>query len=322
FADLSAAGGAVASIDYGDGSSAPLIYVGTACGYQELNLERRGIDRGERVKTTSTACPGCGAPVPICAPDITERIACRFCGAISDLGKNTVIASQQRRDPWIPLGAMGTLQGVMWLVIGYMERSAVIEGESYFWNEYLLYEATHGYRWLVFDEGSFAFCESVAAGDVDLGGYPHVVRKGGRAFKMRNANPARVEYVLGEFYWKVTVGETVHAEDFEAGGLVLSSEQANGEINWTLATPMAVDVVQRAFNISDRAAPTAAPNLGVSKNESDESRFQLKIPSFQTMLIVFFVLFFIWVTRDATSSDDDDSSGFRSTGSVGGFGGK
>jgi hypothetical protein len=324
FADLSAAGGAVASIDYGDGTSAPLVNVGTACEYEELNIERRGIDRGEKIKTGATICPSCGAPVPICAPNITERIACRFCGAISDLGKNTVLSQQSRRDPWIPLGSMGTLSGVLWIVIGYMERSADIQGENYFWNEYLLYEATHGYRWLVFDEGSFAFCESVAVGDVELSGYPHVVRARGRAFKARNANPARVEYVLGEFYWKVTVGETVHAEDFEAGKTVLSSEQANGEINWTLATPMSVSNVQKAFNLDDRNRPGAALHMGVSENRSDDespSNLGAALPSLKTAVIVIFAILFIWVIQNGTPDDDDDG-GLRSTGSVGGFGGK
>lgn len=326
FADLSAAGGAVASIDYGDGTSAPLVAAGTTCEYEELNLERRGIDRGEKLKTGSTACPSCGAPVPICAPNITERIACRFCGAISDLGKNTVIALQRRRDPWIPLGAAGVLEGVTWMVIGYMERSADIEGEAYYWNEYLLYEPTHGYRWLVYDEGAFAFSHGVAPGDIDLGGYPHVVRSGGVSYQMRNANEARVGYVLGEFYWKVMVGETVHAEDFENRGVVLSSEQASAEINWSLSKPISVQEVQRAFNLPDKNAPGAAPQLGVQANRVDDSGpSQISMPSLKTIAIVLFALFFLWALKNGKSGDSDDddtTSGFRSTGSVGGFGGK
>ncbi|HEX7665439.1 MAG TPA: DUF4178 domain-containing protein, partial [Polyangiaceae bacterium] len=86
FVDLSGPGGARASIDFGDGSSAPVVYVGTACEFEELGLERRGLDRGEKVKTDAVICPGCGAPVPIAAPGVTERIACRFCGALSDVG--------------------------------------------------------------------------------------------------------------------------------------------------------------------------------------------------------------------------------------------
>lgn len=328
FVDMSGPGGARGSIDYGDGSIAPIVYVGTACELAELGLERRGFDRGEKVKTTSVNCPGCGAPVPIAAPGVTERIACRYCGAVSDLGKNEVLSQQRRFEPWLPLGSTGALENVTWTVIGYVERSTVIEGETYRWNEYLLYEVGHGYRWLVFDEGSFSLGTPVAAGDVDLQGYPHIARFRGTAYKMRNANRATVDYVLGEFYWKVTVGETVHVEDFTSRGNVLSSEQSDAEINWTHSTPVSVDTVRKAFSVDPSrilAAPGPKSIDEIRTLDGDDVPYATgSTNTVRNFFLALFALLFLWMFFTGSSSDDD-STGFRSTGGVtgvGGFGGK
>ncbi|MEO8801108.1 MAG: DUF4178 domain-containing protein, partial [Polyangiaceae bacterium] len=325
FVDISGPGGARGSIDYGDGSSAPVVYVGTACRFEELGLERRGIERGEKVQTSAVACPSCGAPVPICAPGVTERIACRFCGAVSDLGKNEVISQQTRREPWIPLGSAGVLEGVTWLVIGYVERSADVEGETFGWSEYLLYEPSHGYRWLVYDEGTFLFGTPVAAGDVDLQGYPHVVRFGGTAFKMRNVNRATVNYVLGEFYWKVVVGETVHSEDFESRGNVLSSEQSDGENNWTFSKPLDAGLVRNAFNLVSASPPaTRIEDIKTIDGAAFEALSDGPPGWVKLAILAVFCVVLVYALKNG-SSDDDDSSGFRSTSGVvgvGGFGGK
>lgn len=323
FVDVSGAGGARGSIDYGDGTSAPVVYVGTACSLEELGLERRGLDRGEKVMTTSVTCPSCGAPVPICAPGVTERIACRFCGAVSDLGKNVVLSEQTRREPWIPLGSQGTLEGVQWIVIGYVERSSEAEGEMFGWSEYLLYEPSQGYRWLVYDEGAFLFGTPLVAGDLDLRGYPHVVRYSAATFKLRNSGIATVDYVLGELYWKVTIGESVTTEDFESSGYVLSSERSDGEQNWTFSKPLDAAVVRSAFGLSGPSGrPMRIEDIKtIDGDQADDS----DTPRWAKLVLIAVALFFLFVLMNGRGSSSDDSSGFRSTGGVvgvGGFGGK
>ena len=124
--------------------------------------------------------------------------------------------------------------------------------------EYLLYEPGHGYRWLVHDEGSFLLGVPLAGGDVDLRGAPHVVRYANTKFKLRNTGVAIVNYVIGEFYWKVTVGETVDVADYEYEGNVVSSEKGKGETNWTFAKPLDTQVVRSAFGLGFE--PTGPPN--------------------------------------------------------------
>src|SRR5690606_22472941 len=59
----------------------------------------------------------------------------------------------------------------------------------------------------------------------------------------------RVDYVLGEVYWKCEVGETTQAMDFINGKDVLSREESTGEVKWSYSTPVAWPVIAVAFGL-------------------------------------------------------------------------
>ncbi|HEV8159227.1 MAG TPA: DUF4178 domain-containing protein, partial [Pyrinomonadaceae bacterium] len=80
-------------------------------------------------------------------------------------------------------------------------------------------------------------------------------------FKIFQDAPARVEYVQGEFYWRVEQGETVRAVDYIAPPLMLSQEITRNEINWSLGTYLTNAEIEKAFSISDLPKPfSVAPN--------------------------------------------------------------
>lgn len=281
FVDLSTGGGGWASIDYGDGTQAPQVYVGVQTSFAEFQITERGGDRpAAKVKTEAIKCPGCGAPLPVLSPG-TERAACRHCNALSDVKLQQVVARQgaARELPSIELGRKGVIpvadargiHGAEWTVLGYVERStgAPFSDDWFGWQEYLLYNVQHGYRWLVFDEGNFYLITPLAAGDVDASRAPVFVQMRNLHFKKRNQQQAKVDYVLGEFYWKVEIGETVWAEDYEHGREIISCERSQTEASWSHGVIIPMAVVQQAFGYQPKysaygaAAPTAyVPNPG------------------------------------------------------------
>ena len=117
------------------------------------------------------------------------------------------------------LGSVAEFEGQQLTVIGFMTRSDEFEGTRYFWQEYLLYNPAVGFRWLVESDGHWSYVTNVPPGEVTEAG--STARHGGRGFKMYQDAVARVEYVEGEFYWKVEAGE-FRAElvflGFEFGG--------------------------------------------------------------------------------------------------------
>lgn len=320
FVDLSAPGGGWANIDYNDGTQPPQVFIGVQTSFAEFQIQQRGGDRPvAAVKTQDIKCGGCGAPLPVLAPG-TERAACRHCNAISDVKLQQVVArqAQARERPGIELGRRGILpvadaKGVYnqeWIVLGYVERSTGAMGsdEWFGWQEYLLYNVQHGYRWLVFDEGNFVLITPLAAADIDATRAPTFVRYRNLHFKQRNQQHARVDFVLGEFYWKVEVGETVWAEDYEHGREIISVERTANEMNWSHGVIIPTQVVSQAFGYVPKASAygAAQPSYAYQGGGGGGG-------SGMTIAIVVIVLFLIFAAAACGACGDSSGSGSSGT---------
>ncbi|MDB4932101.1 MAG: putative secreted protein [Myxococcaceae bacterium] len=323
FLDLSGPDGARASVHFVGGHDARMVFVGRAIARADLHLEGRVGDAPvQAVATASIKCRNCGGDLPARLDPNALHVVCPYCNAIADSATHAIIAQQDaaRASPWIPLGTQGTLQGVRWTVIGYVERSSVIEGERFRWKEYLLYHRDAGYRWIIEDEGVWRLGTPVAAADVDAAPLPRGVRYGQYYFALRNGSEAVVDRVLGEFYWRVAVGERVAARDYACGPRVLSSEESGTERNWTLADPISERDLFSALGLPAPSVPAAysAPFRDAGSS-SDGS-----IPTAVWVVVAVFVLMLL-VAYDSCDSDSGSSGlggGHGSVGVFGGFGGK
>jgi DNA-directed RNA polymerase subunit RPC12/RpoP len=241
YADCYGLNRAFATIDYGDGSGAPALFVGFVFDEPALEVTALGPRSLHKVKTQVLKCPNCGGDVPSLSGERAERLGCPYCGAVSDIAAARVIAQQEaaRRKPAIPIGTRGVLEGVEYVVTAYLRRGSTFEGERYTWQEYLLFAQRLGFRWLVKDpETGWSWVEPVNLAELDLGHAPERVGYAGRTFTLRNENTASVEYVLGEVYWKCELGEATRVRDYVQGGEVLSREASVGEVRWSLSKPV------------------------------------------------------------------------------------
>jgi hypothetical protein len=275
YADLSGAGGVFGTLDYGE--QPPLVFVGRETTLAELGLAhaQRTEEREARaVAATQLSCPNCGGPLELRAPDRTERVGCPNCGSLLDAsqGRLRYLKTLEPKG-WgksIPLGGTAEFEGREFVVIGFMVRSVEFEGVRYFWQEYLLYNPAVGFRWLVESDGHWSYVTTVAPGEVFESGAR--ANHGGRSFKMFQDAVARVEYVEGEFYWRVEAGEQARATDYVNAPLMLSKEipiaanQRGGgqisaeEINWSLGTYTPLKEIERKFGVDLPSPKTVAPN--------------------------------------------------------------
>lgn len=178
-------------------------------------------------------CPACGGTVEMRAAGYSVTIVCQYCSSVLDVANPDVRIIERYQEAAralaIPLGTRGTLRGVEWEAIGYLGRS---EGGYYPWEEYLLFNPYHGYRWLTTDGRGWSFGTMLTA-------TPDYVSHGvlsvnGESYDAFFRGDAQVDYVLGEFYWRVTAGEQVQTADYVRPGTMLSFEGNESERNWTL----------------------------------------------------------------------------------------
>ncbi|MDW8361020.1 MAG: DUF4178 domain-containing protein, partial [Myxococcales bacterium] len=257
YLDLSGPAGAFATLDYGDGSEPPRLYVGRVVPAEQVRFTMRaaGPRPAHVVETARLRCPSCGAPVELFVPDRAERRTCGHCNALLDVehGELRYLKHLEPRPvrPTIPIGARGTLRGEAVVCTGFMLRSVVEDGEWFQWTEYLLWTPA-GYRWLTEDaRGHFHLYRPIEIGDVVVDGHQAFV--GDRRFRLHTSGdvaPAHVDHVQGEFYWRVEVGDTSRLDDYVAPPEALGIERTQDEIHAALGTWVDPHELWRAFGLS------------------------------------------------------------------------
>ena len=272
YADLADGRGTFATIDFGDGEDPPTLYVGQQVALADLHVkdgESIPLDTARPRQGQRLACPVCNAPIELRAAD-SLRVVCANCNALLDptSGSLAVIAKLVQKPALdLPLGAKGHFdafgEGEL-TVIGYVQRSARIAGEAYPFDEYLLYRADLGYRWLVKSDGHWSYVQPVANGAVELAGGG--CNYDGVKFKLFQTAELNVDEVLGEFYWQVEVGERVSGTDYVAPPAMLSSETSETEETWSLATYMTWREVSAAFGGAGDVRDDA---IGIAPNQPD-----------------------------------------------------
>jgi hypothetical protein len=160
-----------------------------------------------------------------------------------------------RIEPLIALGSVGQFGGRDWTVIGFQQRVITAEGSDYPWQEYLLHHPEEGFRWLVESTRHWSWVSPVTRPPQYHIGLPMTIYNG-ETFTRYAAGSAVTRYVIGEFTWKVKVGETWDTLDFVAPPKVLSRESSRNESTWSLGEYLPVDEVAAAFKLK---TPLPAP---------------------------------------------------------------
>jgi Domain of unknown function (DUF4178) len=289
YADLSDGQGNFASVDYGSpeaGASAnaepPSIYIGAQIRLQDLNLHGGETGpppqlAGPTISSQRLACPNCNGSLELLAPGASLRIVCPYCSAVLDISANTplklIMKLAEKARPVIKLGSKGKFPEGEMTVIGFMERSALVDGTWYPFGEYLLHSPALGFRWLVCSDGHWSYAQPIAPGACSTMGQGREMVASYRDVDFKHFQDAklRVNRVVGEFYWRVTAGEQSFGSDFVNPPAMLSREAGSGEVNWTLSTYLPTRQLKAMLGQDiDSAEVGVAPNqpwrhVGVGK---------------------------------------------------------
>ncbi|BBL71111.1 DUF4178 domain-containing protein [Methylogaea oryzae] len=257
-----------ATLDYSE--TPPLLFLGEGVEFDSLKLanlraepQKAALAAGQ---VKSFQCPQCAAPLQIHSDQI-ETVACGSCESILDAADpNYSVISRFRAaakiKPTVALGSRGRFEGADFDVIGYLRRRDTQWGAE--WGEYLLLNPEKGFRWLVESKGHWSYVRTLNRQPMEkLAWGKPVAQLLGKNYKHFENSAAEVSYVVGEFYWRVKVGETVRITDYVNPPQVLSEERTDQEAVWSLGEYLAPETVQQAF-ASKQALPKP---IGVALNQ-------------------------------------------------------
>jgi hypothetical protein len=283
FADFRGYSGAFATVDYSD--EKPLLFAGRLAEYDDLSLANvRTFDGAAAVQgTRGFNCANCGAAVELRALTHTRGVACTSCAAILDPRDPNVsvlqrAAGQARVSPTIPLGTRGTWHGHPYDVVGFQCRSIEVDGVPYGWHEYVLFNPYRGFRYLSEYEHHWNDIRTVRELPY-LGGHGKRRRAEFREESFRHFQSAwaQTDFVLGEFPWRVRVGDRVAVADYVSPPHMLSSEATEGETTWSLGVYTDARRIWEAFDLPGRPEGPS----GIFANEPSPYAHRLR-PMFET----------------------------------------
>ena len=211
-------------------------------------------------------CPQCGAAIILRAMGHAETVVCESCHSILDAKDpnlqilQTFGAITGEVPPLIPLGTRGKLRGTDYEVIGFQRRGIKVEGISYYWHEYVLFNPYKATRYLTEYNGHWndiSVCKELPLTEFASVNYL------GEIYKHFQTADANTNFVLGEFPWQVRVGEHATVTEYVKPPRVLSSEKTANEVTWSIGEYMYGADIWKSFNLP--GAPPAA--VGVYENQ-------------------------------------------------------
>lgn len=254
-ADLSDASGEFACIEY-SGQDGVRLFTGRYLEFEALEMSNLR-DLSADIKKIRDArlfnCPSCGGSISMMTPGLTAAVVCKYCGATIDVTNENMkvlskAAKKMRITPLIPIGSKGRFYGKDWEIIGFMQRSD--PSGNYPWEEYLLFNPQGGFRWLTQYNGHWNFVRMTRLRPATEASASEV-RFGNRGYKRYLEGKARVAYVLGEFYWRVKVGDTVDVSDYISPPEILSCESDISEAVWSVGRYIEPEEVMKAFELKE-----------------------------------------------------------------------
>jgi len=206
----------------------------------------------------NVSCPACGASMTLRALGQSVMAACPSCGSQLDISRPDIQIIRKYRAKAsklaIPLGKRGVLRQQMFEVVGAMQR--IVDGYS--WQEYLLFNPYLGFRWLVSDSGHWSL-GYVLRGNLPILPNDSIEYEGRKYKKFQQGNPI-VDWIVGEFYWRATVGDRVSSSDYIAPPFMLSLEKSDDEYTWTQLEYVEPSEIEAAFGISAPYRKGVSPN--------------------------------------------------------------
>lgn len=261
-------------------------------------------------KLTTFTCGNCGASVAIRYPGHSLSVVCDSCQSVIDSSNPQFVIIQKYHKatkhyvPRIELGSRGELFGKTWEVIGFLIRTD--KASAFCWEEYLLFNPYYGYRWLTYNNYHWSFVTSIKEKPSQIASrqpsYRHNydVYLNKKHYKVFYKGRAFVSFVLGEFYWKVAVGEDVEMEDYICPPQMLSCEIDNTQQIWSVSEYLDSEVVPRAFALTEELP---AP-IGVAPNQPSIYKEVWDKISF-TFVFFFFVLTFFQFQQLNTANNEE-----------------
>ncbi len=266
----------------------------------------------DEATTGSVKCLACGGPITLKGFGGVEQVSCPYCGstlAPEESGSLELLqrVQRQRRASALPLHARGQLEGAPWEILGIVWRECQVDGVTYPWQEFLLFNPFRGYRWLVYSmsDGHWSVGGPLDGAPRVAGGtFSHrTVEFDQETYKHFQSVSAHVTYVEGEFPWQIKAGDQATAHEYVRPPHSISVEEsrtvAGSDVAFTSLRYITPKEVWAAFG--QKGSPPSARGVGSIQPNPHVKTSRTLWLSCAGFLAVWIVLTVLYIgSRDST----------------------
>ncbi|SOH93297.1 protein of unknown function [Monaibacterium marinum] len=205
-------------------------------------------------------CTECGAGLDILGGGRVTTHICPYCGAELDANDSYKVlakfANMQRPDTPFSLGQRGRLYDVDWTIIGTIGHVERYRGREWRWVDHQLYSPTHGYAWLTYEDGHYAFTRRIRDGGwlssqrVESSDNPPKISYHGQKFTYYETTNSCSDFVEGEFTWRPKLGRETVSVSVLGDDAMLSFEQSAQEREVYRSVYVTAQQVKAGFDIT------------------------------------------------------------------------
>lgn len=228
-----------------------------------------GIPAKPAPSVKSLNCPNCGGTVQLRGLGRSLTVVCIQCLCVLDTTTPSLqviqkFQAKERYQPLIPLGTRGKMRGDPYEIIGFQVRELLVDAVAYQWREYLLFNPFKGFRYLTEYNGHWNDVTVLRTQpEVKSTGVRPTAHHLGETYQHFQHYEARTVYVMGEFPWRVRVGEMATCDDYICPPRILSRESADNETNWSVGKYTKGEEIWKNFQMKGSPPPA----IGVFANQ-------------------------------------------------------
>lgn len=322
------------TLDYGEQQGQAACFVGQALTLLQLGMQQLRDSRMIEESTgrlpgsvASLACPDCAAPLSYHAGMATQ-VYCAHCHSAVDFSGDTATLirrcqdMEQQQALTLQPGCHATMDGLPWTLSGVLVWQQEAGGR---WNEYLLYNPDHGFRWLVENSQGWFLARLINAWPEQVD--ERCIRRGSMRYYQHGTDAiASIVYAAGAFPWRAKLGDSVLLSEYcsSSGKKWLSRSWSKQEINWSVSTMVRGETVMEWFQLDTAplqlsyGMPDAAVALVIARYGALLIALNLSLSFFfddldtgVVMCIVgcfaLFLTLYTRVSRGGASASDDEN---------------
>jgi len=211
-------------------------------------------------------CPQCSGQLTLQGGQQILSITCHYCGSVLDTHNNFKVLSKFATTKFsifpFKIGSKCTWNGVGFILIGIVQYVQKDEWGSYPWVEGLLYSPTHGYLWLIYENGHFVIgreCKTRASNEpkslsqVEI--FKDYLDVDGTSYRIFEIGTAEITFVLGELTWVAQPRDKIEYLDAIAPPHLYCIEKSKSEQEYFKGEYVSGPDVFAAFGLEDKSQP-------------------------------------------------------------------